>query len=476
MIDEPSLLGDIVIRDLDVGNSLPVLSNPKLTSISEDGDMLIEMDIDYTGGFQVVLATEATLSVPAWDSYMKPITVPVVVAVKMKRFSARVLIKIKPFWESNRIWFGFFRQPELKLELEVEPIISNKLIKLQMVNQVIERRIKDSLEAYVMLPNMDDLSFWDFTDLNGSPFGSEPFRSSNTKSQDVALKGNALVAESTKSSLLDAAIMDNLILESSNNPIISSSMMGEAQESNYLATESKEKVVGLKEVNETVEKETDLIERQTSSSASESHQDEQEDFRDALQDMTSESPHSDAPSADLNHAYVEYLGNAAYSLGQISRQYGLDTKAQQIATSVKDYATPALKFAEEKVQTSAAKVGLTAIEKLGLSPTNSNNSTGGVHDETQSEMSVAVSATSKALRHKTSTTWSLLGLSISTSAPSSERRRMQSKMKPTPISTDDLSTLDNSNSVPSPSSSIAESLSSDDLEELNLVLDDHQLI
>jgi hypothetical protein len=79
---------------------------------------------------------------------MKPITVPVVVAIKIARFSARMVFKIKPFWESNRIWFGFYRQPEMRLELEVEPIISNKLIKIQMVNQVIERRIKEALETY----------------------------------------------------------------------------------------------------------------------------------------------------------------------------------------------------------------------------------------------------------------------------------------------------------------------------------------
>ena len=149
-LDEPSLLGDIAIQDIDVGNSLPVLSNPKLINIEVDGDMLIEMDIHYDGGVRLVLATEATVSIPAWDSYMKPITVPIVVAVKINRFSARILFKIKPFRETNRIWFGFFRKPELKLELEVEPIISNKLIKIQMVNQVIERRIKDSLEAYVI--------------------------------------------------------------------------------------------------------------------------------------------------------------------------------------------------------------------------------------------------------------------------------------------------------------------------------------
>jgi Maintenance of mitochondrial morphology protein 1 len=72
---DEGFLGDIHIQNLNVGNSLPVLSNPKLLSISVDGDMMVEMDIDYTGGVSVEAATQATLSVPAWDAYMKPITV-----------------------------------------------------------------------------------------------------------------------------------------------------------------------------------------------------------------------------------------------------------------------------------------------------------------------------------------------------------------------------------------------------------------
>ena len=80
------------------------------------------MDIDYTGGVSVEAATNATISVPAWDAYMKPLTVPIVVSIKMNRFSARVLLKIKPFWESNRLWFGFYHKPEMKLELQVIPV------------------------------------------------------------------------------------------------------------------------------------------------------------------------------------------------------------------------------------------------------------------------------------------------------------------------------------------------------------------
>lgn len=45
-----SFLGDIVIKDLNVGNSVPIISNPRLLDISSEGDMEIELDLDYTGG------------------------------------------------------------------------------------------------------------------------------------------------------------------------------------------------------------------------------------------------------------------------------------------------------------------------------------------------------------------------------------------------------------------------------------------
>jgi hypothetical protein len=52
-----SFLGDIVIKDLDVGNSLPIISNPRLLNISSEGDMEIELDLDYTGGILILLTT-----------------------------------------------------------------------------------------------------------------------------------------------------------------------------------------------------------------------------------------------------------------------------------------------------------------------------------------------------------------------------------------------------------------------------------
>jgi hypothetical protein len=61
-----SFLGDILVKDVDLGNSIPVLTNPKLVNVAPDGDMDIEVDISYTGGIRIEVGTNAMISVPAW--------------------------------------------------------------------------------------------------------------------------------------------------------------------------------------------------------------------------------------------------------------------------------------------------------------------------------------------------------------------------------------------------------------------------
>ncbi|KAJ3412541.1 hypothetical protein HDV05_000622 [Chytridiales sp. JEL 0842] len=157
---DSTVLGDIEIRDVSVGDSIPILSNPKMLDFSLNGDLNIQVDITYTGGCRIEAETLATISLPSFEPYFKPLPIPIVVSIKVTRFSARLLLKIKPFWETSRIWFGLYRDPEIDIGVEVEPIIWNKLIKLNVVDQIIQRRIKQALEEFVVLPNMDDISFW----------------------------------------------------------------------------------------------------------------------------------------------------------------------------------------------------------------------------------------------------------------------------------------------------------------------------
>ncbi|KAJ3070946.1 hypothetical protein HDU98_006018, partial [Podochytrium sp. JEL0797] len=151
-------LSDILIQDLNIGDSIPVLSNPRLVSFSLDGDLVVDLDLNYTGGIRIEAATLATISVSRLNSLLTPFSIPLVVAIKINHIHATVRLKIKPFHETSRIWVGLHKN--LEIGIQVEPVISNQLVKLQMVNAVIEKRIKDALDEFIVLPNMDDFGFW----------------------------------------------------------------------------------------------------------------------------------------------------------------------------------------------------------------------------------------------------------------------------------------------------------------------------
>jgi hypothetical protein len=302
---------------------------------------------------------------------MKPINVPIVVALGIKSFSARILLKVKPFWETNRIWFGFYRDPEIKLELEVEPVISNHLIKIQMVNQVIESRIKNVIEQYLMLPHMDDIEFWNFADLSGNPFS----------------------AYHPPESTLCAVTPDSDQENGKDGPdLLNSIIMGEPVET---------KMVPETKLNQSITSYISEVEKHLA------------EFSPEVEEMVPESPVDTTESTSLNStqnefsselstdnaSYVNYLGDAAYSLGQFSRRVGLPHKVKSIASLVSR--SSVFNAAADIVQQQATAVGLTAIEKLGLKPEDIDTQDVG----------------SQALNRKPSKGWSLLGLSISTSAP-----------------------------------------------------------
>ncbi|ORY42393.1 hypothetical protein BCR33DRAFT_309505 [Rhizoclosmatium globosum] len=153
---DTGFLSDIVISDLNIGDSLPILSSPRLVSFSLDGDLILDLNLNYTGGIRVEAATVATISVSTLN--LQPFSIPLVLAIKINHIHATIRLKIKPFHESSRVWVGL--HPNLDIGIQVDPVISNRLITLNMVNQVIEKRVKDALNEFIVLPNMDDFGFW----------------------------------------------------------------------------------------------------------------------------------------------------------------------------------------------------------------------------------------------------------------------------------------------------------------------------
>ncbi|KAJ3032026.1 UNVERIFIED_CONTAM: hypothetical protein HDU68_008059 [Siphonaria sp. JEL0065] len=192
---------DIVIKDIDIGDSIPILSNPRLVNFgpSDTQDIIVDLDLKYTGGIQISASTIATISVNSLN--LSPFTIPITVSIKISHVIATVRLKIKSFHETSRVWVGL--HPDFKIGIQVDPVISNRLVKLDLVNQVIGRRVKGALGEFLVLPNMDDFGFWpsggrggffwdDIQDESGDDFETEVSDESEKKEEDVQRRKSLL--------------------------------------------------------------------------------------------------------------------------------------------------------------------------------------------------------------------------------------------------------------------------------------------
>lgn len=163
-------LNDIKIRKLDLGNSLPVLSNVNELKWSDYGDMSFLMDIDYSGEFRIELETEIK-----WD-IMK---VKIIIEVMVEQLCGTLLFKVHPM-PSSRAWYGFTKTPIVNLKITPQLGDSNRSLNLNWIKDSMHDRIINSLEDVIVLPNMEDLEF------SGSNLMEDLVKSNSHKRQSEA--------------------------------------------------------------------------------------------------------------------------------------------------------------------------------------------------------------------------------------------------------------------------------------------------
>ncbi|KAG2174311.1 hypothetical protein INT43_004334 [Umbelopsis isabellina] len=178
-VKRPGFLGEISVQNVQPGHSLPYITRPKLLSLGQNGELQAQANIHYAGSFRLEIATDIAWS---YSSKMKPIKVHVELAVMLKKLTGKVLVKIKPP-PSNRLWIGFYEPPQM--DWIIEPIVSDKPIKLSMVTNAIESKIREFMVENMVLPNMDDFPFFE-TDGLGGIFGEKVEKVRRSKSQEAA--------------------------------------------------------------------------------------------------------------------------------------------------------------------------------------------------------------------------------------------------------------------------------------------------
>ncbi|WVO12542.1 hypothetical protein L204_100142 [Cryptococcus depauperatus] len=157
-VQRPTFLGPIVVREVNVGKCPPFFSKPMLKDLSPLGQAAFEVHVSHRSpDVRFTVATTATI-----PTGFKPYVVDLVLAVVLKSFEGNLVVQIKGP-PSNRIWYAFTQMP--KMDIDVIPVVSERKIQIGMVLKAIEKQLRDVVAESVVLPNMDDLAFFDTSSL-----------------------------------------------------------------------------------------------------------------------------------------------------------------------------------------------------------------------------------------------------------------------------------------------------------------------
>ncbi|ORX56717.1 hypothetical protein DM01DRAFT_1270593, partial [Hesseltinella vesiculosa] len=158
----PPFLGEIRVKDIDIGGSLPLVTQPRLHSLTPQGECKLEAMVDYRGAavhFEIATVLQWTYS-----ERMPPLTMDIVLRITLQSLKGKLqlLIKAPP---SNRIWYGFESLPEM--QWHIAPLVWEKKVGHSMVVKAIIKHLEDVISDTMVLPHMDDLIFFNSDGLGG---------------------------------------------------------------------------------------------------------------------------------------------------------------------------------------------------------------------------------------------------------------------------------------------------------------------
>ncbi|KAJ2805103.1 hypothetical protein H4R20_002223 [Coemansia guatemalensis] len=147
-VQKPVFLDRVVVADLDIGDHVPVITEPKLESFDINGQVDMSMFMHYMGGFKLVLDTAVKFG---------SLRLTISLSVVLESLAGKMLLRFKPA-PSNRFWIAFYEMPRIRLKLS--PAFMQKHVKYAAVSQAIEKQIYDMVRLSLVLPHLDDTIFF----------------------------------------------------------------------------------------------------------------------------------------------------------------------------------------------------------------------------------------------------------------------------------------------------------------------------
>ena len=150
-INKPGFLDDFVIEKVDVGNSIPFITNPKLIELTPEGSTKIGLNLIYNGNLEIIISTKVNINL---GSRFKSREVTLKISVKVKKLVGPLIILMKPP-PSNRLWYAFQREPIM--DLDIEPIVSSSKLSYTVITNAIKSKFADAIKESLVVPYMDDI-------------------------------------------------------------------------------------------------------------------------------------------------------------------------------------------------------------------------------------------------------------------------------------------------------------------------------
>lgn len=191
-VPKPNFITSIQIQDIDMGDSGPLMSNFKLKELNVNGDMVVEADIKYNGGFKLQMGAVARIDL---GTRLKARQVSLIMAGTLRKLSGHLLIRVKPP-PSNRFWITFETMPHI--EMSIEPVVSSRQITYGIILRAIESRIREVIGETLVFPNWDDSPFLDTS--------NKEYRGGIFHAHDHTVQQSEMDPVDTRSGALDATI------------------------------------------------------------------------------------------------------------------------------------------------------------------------------------------------------------------------------------------------------------------------------